>query len=109
MTMTKYTATIVTANLRDVDNCDSDNAVDAIYAAAERAAEKYARIIGVDLTVEPYSPARDRSSTTVILSHDCCGRSDLEETIAADAVADDIRDALEYAIDAAIQDGDWED
>lgn len=107
--MTKYTATIVTANLRDVDNCDSDNAVDAIYAAAEKAAEKYARIVGVDLTVEPYSPARDRNGATVIMSHDCYGGDDLEATMAADAVADDIRDALEYAIDAAIQDGDWED
>lgn len=107
--MTHYTATIVTANLRDVDNCDSDNAVDAIYAAAKKAAGKYAEILGVDLTVEPYSPVRDRSAATVILSHDCWGRGDLEETMAADKVADDIRDALEYAIDMAIQDGDWED
>lgn len=106
--MTKYTATIVTANLRDVEGCDSDNAVDAIYAAAERAAGKYADINGIDLTVEPYTPARDRQGQTVLVSHDCWGQ-DVSATLAADKAAEDIRDALDYAIDRAIEAGDWED
>lgn len=106
--MTRYTATIVTANIRDLDNCDNDNAIDAIYAAARRAAEKYAEITGVDLTVEPYSPAHENNSKTVIVSHDCWGRADMEETMDADLIADEIRDDINDAIDQAIQDGDWE-
>lgn len=107
--ITKFTATIVTANIRDLDNCDNDNAIAAIYAAAERAAEKYAEIAGVDLTVETYSPAGDRNSKTVIVSHDCWGRADIEETMDADLIADEIMNDIDDAIDRAIQDGDWED
>lgn len=107
--MSKFTATIVTANLRDVDGCDSDNAVNAIYAAAEVAAAKFAKSRNIEeITVEQYSPLHDRQAKTVIVSHDCWG-GEPEDTIKAEDEAEDIAEAIGYAIDEAIQNGDWED
>jgi hypothetical protein len=105
--MTQYTVTVVTANYRDLDGCDSDAAADAILAAAQKAAAKYAAENGIDITVaEPEFP-RDRQGRTIIVGYDV--PYDNADILAAMETAHDIEEVVGAAADRAIEDCDWED
>lgn len=115
--MTEYSVTIVTANYRDLDGCDSDAAVDAILAAAQKAAAEYADENGLDITVtEPEFP-RDRQSRTIIVGwyiprgDDCDADydADYEADRAAQETANDIAEVVGTAADRCVENGDWED
>jgi hypothetical protein len=104
---TDYRVTIVTANLRDVEGCDSDAATDAIMTAAQQAAEQFAADNQINIDVrEPEFPY-DKQSRTVIVGYDI--PEDYEDLSDARKVAEEIYYAIDAAIDQAIQDGDWED
>jgi hypothetical protein len=104
--MAKFTATVATANFRDIDGCDSDAAVKAIMAAIRQAAETWAKRTGYDVTVNEYSPARDRRPVTIVVHNDFQG--DWEQVLDLAAENDNLDDCLSYAMDRAIESGDWE-
>ena len=103
----EYLVTIVTANIRDVDGCDSDNAIAKIMEAAQQAADQFAvdNECNIEL-IEPEFP-RDRQSRTIIVGFDIPG--DYEAQLDAMKTAQEIEYAVGDAIDEAIQSGDWQD
>lgn len=103
----KYTVTVVTANYRDLDGCDSDAAADAILAAARKAAAEYAAGNGLEITVaEPEFP-RDREGRTIIVGYNV--PHDNADILAAMETAYDIEEVVGAAADRAVEDADWED
>jgi hypothetical protein len=102
-----YTVTIVTANLRDIDGCDSEQAVAAIYAAAEKAASLFAADNLISISVQEPEFPYDRQSRTVIVGFDI--PHDYEAQLDAMKMAQEIEYAIDDAIDQAIQAGDWDD
>ncbi len=105
--VTDFTVIVVTANIRDVDGCDSDAAIAKIMEAAQQAADQFAvdNECNIEL-VEPEFP-RDRQSRTIIVGFDV--PHDYDDARDAMKTAQEIEYAVGDAIDEAIQAGDWQD
>lgn len=105
----KYNATIVTANIRDVDGCDSDSAVNAIMIAVADAADRWAEAHDIVLEIDEHVPRHDRQGYTVRVSWEA------DEPVLYDDMADinetcnEIAEYLDDAISEAIQAGAWEE
>lgn len=109
--VTEYYVTIVTANFRNVDGCDSDAAVEAIYEAGKAAAEQFATDNDISITVQEPEFPHDQQARTIIVGWDVpddLADEGYEAARAAMKMAEDIEYEVGRAIDRAIEDGDWE-
>jgi hypothetical protein len=104
---TKISATIITGNLRDVDNCDSEAAIDSIMSAAEKAGEEFAEKHDITVTVERHISATERMGRTVVVWGHTEDEPEYDGT--TDRLCEELEEVLDAAISRAIEDGDWLD
>lgn len=106
--MAKFTVTITTATIRDVDGCDSDNAIDSILASVDEYAQKWAEKHEAMAVVLERTPRQDRGPT-VTVNHDQWGANAEEDTYETEQLAAELEEEIDRVIDMAIEAGNWEE
>ena len=101
-----FAVTIITANLRMLEGCESDAAIDSIMASIEKAGEAFADKYDVKVTIERHYPENQSGSYTIQINH--LTRPD-EYDGKAEALAGELEEALSAAMEKAIENGAWED